>query len=296
MKGAPATGGWRLAIRKTAQRSAFSLFWMAGILAMAVMLAVVCYVVLKGAPQLSLAFFTTSPRGGLSGEGGIASTVITTFYLVLMTLAVAAPLGIGAGIYMVEYAEAGRSRWSRIFIRVARFGVELLAGVPSIIFGLFGFVLFVSAMRFGFSLLSASLAGACLILPVVIRTSEEALKAVPAGYREASLSLGATRWETIRKVVLPSALPGLTTGLILGVGRVLSETAVFYVTLGGSYRAPTSIMSSGRTMALHVYYLAMETRAFEKAMATGAVLIFLIILVNLSINAVSRRLSSSMKG
>ncbi len=296
MRGVPATGGWRLAIRKTAQRSAFSLFWTAGILAMAVMLAVVGYVVLKGAPQLSLEFFTTSPRGGLSGEGGIASTILTTFYLVLMTLAVAAPLGIGAGIYMVEYAEAGRSRWSIAFIRVARFGVELLAGVPSIIFGLFGFVLFVSAMHFGFSLLSASLAGACLILPVVIRTSEEALKAVPAGYREASLSLGATRWETIRKVVLPSALPGLTTGLILGVGRVVSETAVFYVTLGGSYRAPTSIMSSGRTMALHVYYLAMETRAFEKAMATGAVLIFLIILVNLSINAVSRRLSSSMKG
>jgi phosphate transport system permease protein len=213
-----------------------------------------------------------------------------------MTLFVAAPLGIGAAIYMVEYAGTSRSRWSGAFISIARFGVELLAGVPSIIFGLFGFVLFVSALHFGFSLLSASLAGACLILPVVIRTAEEALKSVPAGYREASLSLGATRWETIRKVVLPSALPGLTTGLILGVGRILSETAVFYVTLGGSYRVPTSVMSSGRTMALHVYYLAMETRAFEKAMATGAVLIVLIIFVNLAINAVSRRLSSSMKG
>jgi phosphate transport system permease protein len=197
---------------------------------------------------------------------------------------------------MVEYAEATRSRLAVGFLRVARFGVETLAGIPSIIFGLFGYALFVTALHFGFSLLSASLAGACLILPVVIRTAEEALKAVPAGYREASLSLGATRWETIRKVVLPSALPGLTTGLILGVGRILSETAVFYVTLGGSYRTPTSILSSGRTMALHVYYLAMETRAFEKAMATGAVLILLIIAVNLAINTVSRRLSASMRG
>ena len=296
MRRHPSGNEWRLALRKAGQKSAFGLFWMAGICATAVMLAVVGYVVVKGSPQLSVDFFTTSPRGGLSGEGGIASTMITTFYLVLMTLLVAAPLGVCAAIYMVEYAEATKNRLAGSFLRIARFGVETLAGVPSIIFGLFGYALFVTALHFGFSLLSASLAGACLILPVVIRTAEEALKAVPAGYREASLSLGATRWETIRKVVLPSALPGLTTGLILGVGRVLSETAVFYVTLGGSYRTPTSILSSGRTMALHVYYLAMETRAFEKAMATGAILILLIIAINLAINTVSRRLSASMKG
>lgn len=281
--------------RKGWQNCAFALFWLSGIAAMAVMLAVVGYVVVRGVPALSADFFTTSPRGGLSGDGGIASTIVTTAYLVLMTMAVAAPLGIAAGLFLVEYAGSSRSRVSLAFLALSRFGSETLAGVPSIIFGLFGYALFVAAMHFGFSLLSASLAGACLILPVVVRTAEEALKAVPEGYREASLSLGATRWETIWKVVLPSALPGLTTGIILGVGRILSETAVFYVTLGGSYRTPTSILSSGRTMALHVYYLAMETCAFEKAMATGAVLVILIIIVNLAINAVSRRLSAGTR-
>ncbi len=285
----------RVTARKAWQGCAFALFWLSGIAAMAVMLAVVGYVVVRGAPELSLSFFTTSPRGGLSGDGGIASTIVATAYLVVMTMAFAAPLGIGAGIYLVEYAGNSRNRIATTFLKLSRFGSETLAGVPSIIFGLFGYALFVTAMHFGFSLLSASLAGACLILPVVVRTAEEALKAVPEGYREASLSLGATRWETIRKVVLPSALPGLTTGIILGVGRILSETAVFYVTLGGSYRTPTSILSSGRTMALHVYYLAMETRAFEKAMATGAVLVILIIIVNLAINAVSKRLSAGTR-
>lgn len=284
----------RVTARKAWQGCAFAMFWLSGIAAMAVMLAVVGYVIVRGAPELSLSFFTTSPRGGLSGDGGIASTIVATAYLVVMTMAFAAPLGIGAGIYLVEYAGNSRNRIATAFLKLSRFGSETLAGVPSIIFGLFGYALFVTAMHFGFSLLSASLAGACLILPVVVRTAEEALKAVPEGYREASLSLGATRWETIRKVVLPSALPGLTTGIILGAGRILSETAVFYVTLGGSYRTPTSILSSGRTMALHVYYLAMETRAFEKAMATGAVLVILIIVVNLAINAVSKRLSAGM--
>lgn len=278
--------------RKLTQVGAFSLLWVSALISVLVLASVVGYVMVRGIPQLGLSFFTTPPRGGLSGEGGISSTIVATLYLVVMTLLVAAPLGIGAGVFLVEYAESMQNRLMRLLIRIARFGVETLAGVPSIIFGLFGYALFVTLMNFGFSLLSASLAGACLILPVVIRTTEEALKAVPQSYREGSLSLGATRWETIRKVVLPSAVPGITTGMILGVGRIISETAVFYVTLGGSYRTPTSILSSGRTMALHVYYLAMETRAFDKAMATGAVLIACIIAINIAINAASRRLTA----
>ncbi len=281
--------------RRARQNAAFSLLWLTGIASVSVMLMVVGYVFVKGLPEIGLSFFTTPPRGGLSGEGGISSTIVTTFYLVLATIAIATPLGVGAGIFLVEYAESVRTRIVRMLVAAARFGVETLAGVPSIIFGLFGYVLFVTALHFGFSILSASLAGACLIMPVVIRTTEEALKAVPQSYREGSLSLGATKWETIRKVVLPSALPGISTGTVLGVGRIVSETAVFYVTLGGSYRTPTSIMSPGRTMALHVYYLAMETRAFDKAMATGAVLVALIILINLAINAISRRLSAGTR-
>jgi len=279
-------------LRNLTQKGAFSIMWLAAALSVGAMLLVVGYVFVQGLPQISPDFFTTPPRGGLSGEGGISSTIIATVYLVICTLVVATPLGVGAGIFLVEYADNFRSRAAIKLVSLARFGVETLAGVPSIIFGLFGYALFVTAMHFGFSILSAALAGACLVIPVIIRTTEEALKSVPQSYREASFAMGASRWETIWKVVLPSAVTGISTGLILSAGRIVSETAVFYVTLGGSYRTPTSIMSSGRTMALHVYYLAMETRAFDKAMATGAVLVVLIIIINLVINLISRRLSA----
>lgn len=278
-------------MRKLVQNAAFTIFWMAGLGAVLIMLSVVGYVVFKGFADITPEFFTTSPRGGLSGEGGIQSTIITTIYLVALTLLVATPLGVGAGIYLVEYADQARSGVMKRITSAARFGVETLAGVPSIIFGLFGYALFVTVLKMGFSLLSAALAGSCLIIPVIIRTTEEALKAVPDSYREGSLALGASRWETIWKVILPSAFPGITTGIVLGAGRIVSETAIFFVTLGGSYRTPTSLLASGRSMALHVYYLAMETRAFDKAMATAAVLVVLVILMNLSINMISRRIS-----
>lgn len=278
-------------MRKAVQAAAFSVFWLAGLVAVLIMLSVVGYVVVRGFAHITPEFFTTSPRGGLSGEGGIQSTIITTVYLVLMTLLVATPLGVGAGIYLVEYADHARSGMVRRLTSSARFGVETLAGVPSIIFGLFGYALFVTTLNLGFSLASAALAGSCLIIPVIIRTTEEALKAVPNSYREGSLALGASRWETVWKVVLPSAFPGITTGIVLSAGRIVSETAIFFVTLGGSYRTPSSLLSSGRSMALHVYYLAMETRAFDKAMATASVLVVLVILMNLSINMISRRIT-----
>jgi len=278
-------------MRKLVQNAAFTVFWMAGLGAVLIMLSVVGYVVFKGFADITPEFFTTSPRGGLSGEGGIQSTIVTTIYLVVLTLLVATPLGVGAGIYLVEYADQAKGGFMKRVTSAARFGVETLAGVPSIIFGLFGYALFVTALKLGFSLASAALAGSCLIIPVIIRTTEEALKAVPDSYREGSLALGASRWETIWKVILPSAFPGITTGIVLGAGRIVSETAIFFVTLGGSYRTPTSLLASGRSMALHVYYLAMETRAFDKAMATAAVLVVLVILMNLSINMISRRIS-----
>ncbi len=277
--------------RRIKQNVAFSLMWSACGVTVGAMLLVIGYVVIKGMAQINLDFFLTAPRGGLSGEGGISSTIIATVYLVITTLVFATPLGVGAGIFLVEYADNVRSKFVKQIVSLSRFGVETLAGVPSIIFGLFGYALFVSALNFGFSILSAALAGTCLVIPVIIRTTEEALKSVPDSYREASLAMGANRWETIWKVVLPSAIKGISTGIVLSAGRIVSETAIFYVTLGGSYRTPTSLMSSGRTMALHVYYLAMETRAFDKALATAAVLVILIVILNLFINSVSRWLS-----
>ncbi len=281
-----------LASRHLTQKAAFAFLWLTGLVAIVALLAVVGYVAAQGVRVINLDFLLTPPRGGLSGEGGISTTIVTTFYLALLTIAIATPLGVGAAVYLVEYAGAMQGRGGLIprLVGLARFGVETLAGVPSIIFGLFGYALFVTTMRFGFSLLSAGLAGACLTLPVIIRASEEALRAVPRSYREGSLALGTTQWQTVWGIVLPAALPGIITGIVLSVGRVVSETAVFYVTLGGSYRMPTSLLSGGRTMALHVYYLAMDTRAFDKAMGTGSILILSIILINGVINYLSRRL------
>lgn len=287
-----------LARRKASQSLAFMLIWLAGFIAIAAVIWIIGYVMIQGASIVDLEFLTTRPQGGMDGEGGMSTTIVTTLYLVTLTIAIAAPLGIGAAVYLVEYAtEASReSKMIARLISISRSGVEILAGVPSIIFGLFGFALFVSAMKLKFSLLSAGLSGACLILPVIIRTSEEALLSVPRSLREGSLALGATRWQTIWGVVLPAALPGIITGIVLSIGRIIAETAVFWVTLGGSYRLPKNLLSSGRTMALHVYMLASETRAFERAMGTAAVLIIVMIILNLVINYLSRRITARATG
>lgn len=284
--------------RNNIQKIAFGFIWLAGFLTVAALVWIIGYVIVNGIQVINLEFLTTQPAGGVSGEGGMSTTIVTTLYLVVLTIAIATPLGVGAGIYFVEYAAEARksSKVLEFMISIARTGVEILAGVPSIIFGLFGFALFVSFLKLKFSLLSAGLSGACLVLPVIIRTTEEALLAVPRSYREASLGLGATKWHTNVNVVLPAAMPGIITGIVLSVGRIVAETAIFWVTLGGSFRLPENLLSSGRTMALHVYMLASETRAFDKAMGTAAILVGTIVLLNLFINIISRRLSARAMG
>jgi phosphate transport system permease protein len=292
-----------IARRHLIQKVAFGFLWIAGFMAVAVLLAIILYVVLRGGKVVDLEFLTTPPQGGLSDVGGVSTTIVSTVYLVFWVIVIAAPLGVMAAIFLVEYAEEMRGQTGIIpaLVQVVRFAVELLAGVPSIIFGLFGYALFVSAraIGWGFSMRSAAVTGACLVLPVIIRASEEAIRAVPDSYRSASLALGATKWQTVWKVVLPAGAPGIITGVVLSVGRVVSETAVFFVTLGGTVRAPDNLFdvtSPGRSMALHVYYLAMDTRAFDKAMGTGAILIITIVLINLIINITSRRLAAKLKG
>lgn len=284
--------------RELSQKIAFALIWLAGLFAVAVLLLIIYYVVSNGFKVIDLEFLTTRPAGGVSGKGGISTTIVTTLYLVILTIAIAAPLGIGTAIYMVEYAIelSGKKGFLTALVNLIRTSVEILAGVPSIIFGLFGFAVFVSYMKLKFSLLSAGLSGACLVLPLIIRTTEEALLTVPQSYREGSLALGTTKWQTIFSVILPSALPGIITGIVLSVGRVIAETAVFWVTLGGSYRLPKNLLSSGRTMALHVYMLASETRAFDKALGTSAILILIIIGLNLAINITSRHFYKRFSG
>jgi len=228
--------------------------------------------------------------GGMAGEGGISSVIVSTLYLIGLTLTILVPLGLGAAIYLAEYAADNR------LTHLIRYAIEMLAGVPSIIFGLFGFALFVMVLNFNFSIMAGALTLVCLLLPTLIRTSEEALKTVPRGHRDASLALGATKWQTIWRVVLPGALPGIITGVILCMGRAIGETACLYVTMGGAAGMPDSLFSSGRTLSLHVFYLAMETNAFEKAMATGAVLILIIIVINTITNRLSHRFRAKMSG
>jgi phosphate transport system permease protein len=178
-------------------------------------------------------------------------------------------------VYLTEY-----TRESRI-TRIIRFGADCLAGIPSIIFGLFGFIFFVTTLGMGWSILSGSLTLAFMILPTIIRTSEEAIRSVPYAYREVSFSLGANLWQTVRKVVLPNALPGILTGIMLSVGRSIGETAVVIFTAGSSLRIPASVFDSVRTMSVHFYILAREGISNEKAYGTATVLIISILAINL---------------
>jgi phosphate transport system permease protein len=273
---------------KTTQKLAMTGIWGAGAIAVLFLLLIIGYMLVRGLSHISWSFLTTAPSGGLAGAGGISTVIVTTFYLVGFTMIILVPLGVGAAIYLAEYAPDNR------LTRFIRFGTEVLAGVPSIVFGIFGFALFVIALNFRFSILSGALTLVCLLLPILIRTSEEALRAVPRAHREAALALGATKWQTIWRVTLPAAIPGIATGVILCIGRAVGETACLYVTMGGSPAMPTSLFSGGRTLSLHLFYLATVTNNIEGAFATGVVLIIVIVGTNAITNWLSQRFRARM--
>ncbi len=235
---------------------------------------IILYILKNGLPVVDLEFLLSSPKD-FGRAGGIFPCIVGTIVLTLVAIVIATPLGVGTAIYLTEYTKKGR------LISIIRFGTECLAGIPSIIFGLFGFVLFVVYLGLGWSILSGGLTMTFMILPTIIRTSEEAIKSVPNSYREVSLSLGGTKWQTIVKVVLPSALPGIVTGIILGVARSIEETAVVIFTAGSVLRIPTSLFDSCRTMSVHFYILAREGISMENAYGTAAILIITILLINM---------------
>jgi len=216
-------------------------------------------------------------------EGGIFSTIIGTLALTALALLVATPLGVGTAVFLREYTKEGR------ISRMIRFGTDCLAGVPSIIFGLFGFVFFVIYLNMGWSILSGGLTLATMILPTIICTAEEAIKTIPHTYREVSYSLGGTKWQTVIYAIIPNALPGIITGIILGIGRSIGETAAIILTAGSSLVMPTSLFSPIRTMAVHFYILAREGISMEMAYGTGAVLILLVLLINTVANLLLNR-------
>jgi phosphate transport system permease protein len=274
----------RLISPRASQAIARAILWSAMTLTILVLLFIVAFVLERGLPHLSWDFFSTAPRAS-GKEGGIWPMIVGTLLVTALAVAISTPLGLATAIYLTEYTREGR------LTRVIRFGADCLAGVPSILFGLFGFVFFVIVLGFGWSILAGGLTLAFMILPTVIRTSEEAIRAVPPAYREVALTLGATKWESTRKVVLPSALPGILTGVILGIGRSLSETAAVIFTSGSSLSqvVPTSLFDGTRTLSVHFYQLAREGISADKAYATASILILAILAINVSAYAIMNR-------
>ncbi|HHU19543.1 MAG TPA: phosphate ABC transporter permease PstA [Bacilli bacterium] len=271
---------------KRNQWIAFGLLSLATAFTIVILLAILFYVMSQGLEMISWEFLTENPRN-MGAEGGIYPAILGTIYLVGMTLLIATPIGVGTAIYLNEYTREGP------FKRTIRFTTEALAGIPSIVFGLFGFVFFVILLEpytGGWSILSGSLTGVIMILPVIIRASEEALRNVPNALREGSLALGTTRWYTIKKTVLPVAFPGILSSIILSIGRVVGETAAFLLTLGGSLLLPRTIFDGSRTLSLHLYMVAMETGNMDMALGTGAVLIILVLIINFTAGFLFKRL------
>jgi len=260
---------------KGTQRIAVGVLGAATLATLLVLLFIIVFVLEKGLRTLSWNFLFTDPQN-MGRAGGIFPTLIGTLLLPLLALAVALPLGVGTAVYLTEYTREGR------LTRLIRFGTDCLAGIPSIIFGLFGFIFFVTILKMGWCLLAGGLTLAIMILPTIIRTTEEAIRAVPYSYREVSFSLGATRWATVVKVVLPNALPGIVTGVMLSIGRCIGETAAVIFTAGSSLHLPGSVFDSVRTMSVHFYILAREGVSAENAYGTAAVLIISILLLNVS--------------
>lgn len=256
------------------QKVAQAGLWTMTLVTVGVLLFIIFFILRRGLPVLSLEFLTANPAD-MGKSGGIFSTIVGTAALSFLAILIAAPLGVGTAIYLTEYT------WGGPLTRVIRFGAECLAGIPSIIFGLFGFILFVTKLKFGWSILSGGLTMAFMLLPTIIRTSEEAIKSVPPAYRTVSFSLGSTKWQTVTRVVLPSALPGIVTGIVLSVGRSIGETAATIFTAGSALRLPTSIFSSTRTMSVHFYILAREGISMSNAYGTAAVLIIAILGINI---------------
>ncbi len=258
-----------------------AVLWGCLLVVLGALAAIVGHVLVQGLPGIDVDFLTTAPRAS-GREGGILTTIVATLYLVAGALAIAGPVGIACAIYLAEYLREGSLE------RIARFGVQTLAGVPSIIFGLFGFTAFVLWLGLGWSILSGSLTLAAMILPTLVKAAEEAIRAVPDSYRQGSLALGATKGQTILRVVLPVAMPGILSGVILSIGRVIGETAAVLLTAGSALGFAVSPLDSGRTMAVHLYLLAMEGISVPKAYSTSAVLILLVV----GLNALATRITS----
>lgn len=276
-------------MRKTVDNLLKALLWVCGGIAVAFLALILVYVITRGIPYINWEFLTTAYRPGLD-QHGIRDIIVGTLAMVGLTLVIAVPIGVLAAIYMGEYAKKGK------VLTTIRFCVESLAGIPSILYGLFGYTFFAIQLAFGFSLLSSALTLAIMVLPVIIRSTEEALFTVPDSYREGSLALGASKLTTLFRVILPSAIPGILSAIILSMGRVMGETAAVYYTAGTMARVPSSVFSSTRSLAVHLYLLVKEGLESGDAFATATILIVIVVGLNALANFIAKRLSRKLTG
>ena len=269
-----------MSLRKTKEFVGFAILRLATFLILFALFIILYFISIRGIKVINWQFLTQMPCEGMTA-GGILPAILGTFYLTLCAICFSLPLGIAAAIYLTEYAKEGR------LVRIIRIGINNLAGVPSIVFGLFGLAIFVKYFGFGVSILSGGLTLGILILPIIIRASEEAISAVPKSFREASLALGATKWQTIYRIVLPNAISGILTGSILGIGRAAGETAPILFTAVTFYsaRLPASIFSEVQALSYHIYALMTEGIHPETqipiAYGTALVLLFLVLGIDL---------------
>ncbi|MBQ9990009.1 MAG: phosphate ABC transporter permease PstA [Lachnospiraceae bacterium] len=266
--------------RKKKDMLCYGLIYTCAALAVALLAVILVYVFIKGAGSISIGFLT-GVKSTLKGTTGIAGNIVNTIYIVVITLLFASPIGIGSAIYLNEYARPGR------FVRLVEFTTQTLAGIPSILFGLFGMLFFGNVLKLGYSILTGCLTLMLMILPLIIGNTREALKAVPDSYRQGAAGMGATKWYMIRTILLPSAMPGIITGLILSVGRIVGESAALLFTAGSGYLLPktaegyiSKIFESGGSLTIELY-LSMAKADYEVAFGIALVLLVIVFFINL---------------
>lgn len=255
---------------------------LAALITAATLITIIVYVLIRGIPHLSLSLFAWEYN---SENVSMMPAIVNTVTMTVLSLLFAVPIGIFSAIYLVEYAKKGNK-----LVSAVRLTTETLSGIPSIVYGLFGYLMFNKALGWGYSMLGGALTLAIMILPLIMRTTEEALLAVPDSYREGSFGLGAGRLRTVFRIVLPSAIPGILSGVILAIGRIVGETAALIYTSGSVTGIPKNVMGSGRTLAIHMYALFSEGLHMDEAYATGVVLLVLVLLINWLSSLIAKKL------
>lgn len=246
---------------------------------------VIIYILIKGIPHLTADLFAWEYN---SENVSLLPALVNTVYMAVISLAIAVPIGIGSAIYLVEYARRGNK-----FVEVIRITAETLSGIPSIVYGLFGSLFFVKFMGLGLSMISGALTLSIMILPLIMRSSEEALLAVPMSYREGSFGLGAGKLRTVFKIVLPSAVPGILSGVILGIGRIVGESAALIFTAGTVAEVATSVLDSTRTLSVHMYTISGEGLYINQTYATAVVLLVLVIIINAISELIAKKIGGN---